>query len=188
VHKLPFRAGILLILFLAVLSCGCFWDSPAPRPAGTDGGLLWAHAIALPQAKSSLDTDALLVEANGFSLLPDGRLPANMGRWELRFASYTKGNKITITVNEKGVVSRGPVAPSDAIFILGNPPGVFPDSMAAFTATGGKGAAGTRTVRDPARLYYDKNRASYIWSIPLTVNNKNEVHLVRWDGIYIEME
>ncbi len=120
--------------------------------------------------------------------MADGRLPANMGRWELTFASYTKGNKITITVNDKGEVSKGTVTPSGVIFILGNPPGVFPDSIAIFKATEGKGAVGTRTIRDPARLYYDKNRASYIWSIPLTVNNKNEVHLVRWDAIYIEME
>jgi len=188
VHKVPFGAGIFLILFLAVLSCGCFWDSPTPRPAGTDGGLLWANAIALPSARSSLDTDALLVEANGYNIMPDGRLPANMGRWELTFASYTIGNKITIAVNDKGEVSKGTVIPSGVIFILGNPPGVFPDSIAIFKTTEGKGAAGTRTIRDPARLYYDKNRASYIWSIPLTVNNKNEVHLVRWDAIYIEME
>lgn len=187
-HNVPFRAGILLILFLAVLSCGCFWDSPTQRSAGTDGGLFWANAIALPSARSSLDTDALLVEANGYTLMPDGRLPANMGRWELTFASYTKGNKITITVDNKGAVSKGTVAPSGQIFILGNPPGVFPDSIAIFKATEGKGASGTRTVRDPVRLSYDKNRASYIWSIPLTVNNKNEVHLVRWDAIYIEME
>jgi hypothetical protein len=120
--------------------------------------------------------------------MPDGRLPANLGRWELPYASYTKGRQVRITVDTKGAVSAGTAAPAGAIFILGNPPGVFPDSIVAFTATHLKGAAGTRTIRDPVRLYYDKNRASYIWSIPLTAGTAKEVHLVRWDGVYIEME
>jgi hypothetical protein len=188
VQKCSLPCAAVLILVLAVSACGCFWDDPKPRPAGPDGGLIWAGAIALPPARSLLDTDALLVEASGYTLMPDGRLPANLGRWELTYASYTKGRQVRITVDTKGAVSAGIVDPAGAIFILGNPPGVFPDSTVAFTATFGKGAAGTRTIRDPVRLYYDKNRASYVWSIPITVNNNNEVHLVRWDGVYIEME
>lgn len=63
--------GRIILVILVVAAIGAaVWYFTVGRPVdlvarsgGTDGGLQWAYALALPAARAALAPDALLVEA-----------------------------------------------------------------------------------------------------------------------------
>lgn len=158
------------------------------RPVGTDGGLSWAYGLALTPARGALASDAVLVEAEGEHLLPDGRLAANTGQWRLSFSSFTANARRVVTVDHTGAVTVGDASDPGTIRALGLPPGIFPDSTVAFASTLGRGAAGTRTVINPVRLVYNNTAGAHVWQIDFNVNNARENHRVRWDGVWLGLE
>lgn len=158
-----------------------------PRPPGTDGSAHWAYDVAVSTAHSELDTDAVVVEIIGTDVLPDGRLAANRGMWTLQFSSFTAAQRVAISVDHDRNISVGSTTTPGIIRALGSPPGNFPDSITIYAETIGHGATGTRERVNPVECKYDSVSGSHIWMIPMKVGSIKETHIVRWDGIWLEL-
>jgi|GEM_PF-2936207 hypothetical protein len=158
-----------------------------PRSPGTDGSAHWAYAVALPRAKMELAPDAVVVEISGEGVMPDGRLAANTGKWTLHFSSFTAAARLPVFVDHLKNVTVGAKTSPGVIHALGSPPGTFPDSIAIFTSTSGKGASGTRTVVNPVVCTFDGIAGSHVWSIKFKVGSATETHRVRWDNVWLEV-
>lgn len=181
---------LLLVVIVGGIAFGVYWflNNQAPaleaRPAGTAGSFDWAYDMALIRARSELDTDAVLVAAEGRGLFPDGRLAANTGQWELEFSSFNAGNRIPITVNHLGQLTVGDDESPGTIRSMGSNP---TDSTTIFSATNGQGESGTRSVVDPVVVEYDNVAGNHVWEIQYRVNDIPETHRVRADGIWLSV-
>lgn len=184
---------ILLLLVVGAVAFGVWYFTMGrqvelvARGGGTDGSLQWAYALALPQAKSTLALDALLVEGEADHVFQDGRLAANVGEWRLSFSSFTANGRVIVTVNHLGTVTAGTSTPSGVIHAVGSPPGIFPNSNVIFASTVGRGTVGTRSVVNPVKLAYDSVAGAHLWLITYNVNGSNETHKVRWDNVWLSV-
>jgi hypothetical protein len=184
---------ILLILFIAAIAFAIYWfffrgaGSLTPRPPGPQGAARWAFTIASPLAKAGLAPDAIPVEISGQDILPDGRMAANRGSWKVTFSSFSASQRMPITVDHLGNGSAGAKSTAGVIQGLGTPPGTFPDSTVIFAATAGKGAAGERKVSNPVQVGFDTVAGSHVWLIKIKVGSVTQTHVVRWDGIWLEI-
>ena len=152
----------IVILITATMVSGCFGPEPQPRPPGTDGSARWAYDVALPRARSELASDAVLVEISGESVMPDGRLAANTGKWVLSFSSFSKAKRVPITVDFNRAVSAGSHISPGRIEPLSS---TFSDSTTIFAATAGHGAAGKRKVEYPVVCRFDDVAGTHVWFI-----------------------
>jgi hypothetical protein len=189
---------LLQLLILLIIGAVVVWwlfkqgylpPKPAltARGAGTDGSARWAYDVAVLRAKSALASDAVVVEISGADVLTDGRLAANRGKWTLHFSSFSAAARLPVMVDHLRAVTVGATSSPGVIHALGAPPGTFPDSIAIFAATVGKGAAGTRTVNGQVTCRRDSVAGSHVWSIPLKAGGVAQTHRVRWDGIWLEV-
>lgn len=188
--------GQLLILLIigAIVVWWLFKEGYLPpksplvaRGAGTDGSARWAYDVAIARAKTSLASDAVVVEITGEDVMPDGRLAANRGKWTVYCSSFTAAGRLPVVVDHLRVVTVGASASPGVIRALGAPPGTFPDSIAIFAATAGKGAAGVRIVNGQVTCRHDSVAGSHVWSIPFKVGTTAETQRVRWDGVWLEV-